>query len=100
MSLQNSSNKKWKLKLGIILISVSVVIFLMLFSLPFVHMDTRWKIGLSTLFAISGEVLFWLGIFFVGKDVYKKFILHIKSGEWMEKKKTDDNEKSEDSRLK
>lgn len=96
MCRQNSSSKKWKLRLGIILISVSVVIFLMLFSLPFVHMDTRWKIGLSTAFAISGEVLFWLGIFFVGKDVYKKFILQIKSGEWMEKKKTDEPPKPED----
>lgn len=80
---------KWKLKLGIIMISVSVVIFLMLFSLPFVIMDTKWKIALSTAFAISGEVLFWVGILFVGKDVYKKFILKLKSGEWLDKKKED-----------
>jgi len=88
--------KKLRIRLGIVLISVSVVIFLMLFSLPFVTMETRWKIALSTVFAISGEVLFWGGILVVGKDVYKNFILRIKSGELMEKKKVDNGVPDED----
>ena len=91
---------KWKLKLGIVLISVSVVIFIMLFSLPFVSMSINVKIALSTIFMISGEVLYWLGIFFVGKDAYKKFIMKIKSGEWTDKKKEDENDDPLSTRLK
>lgn len=83
------SQKTWKFKLGIILILISVVIFLMLFSLPFVSLKTTIKIALSTAFAISGELLFWLGILLIGKDVYKKFILKIKSGNWMNRKNED-----------
>lgn len=83
--------KKWKLKLGIILISVSVAIFLMLFALPFVSMDTKVKIALTTAFMIGGEVMFWVGTILIGKDVYLKFKEKLKSGEWLEKKKDDAN---------
>jgi hypothetical protein len=78
--------KKWKLKLGIILISVSVVIFLLLFALPFVSMDTKVKIALTTAFIVVGEVMFWVGTILIGKDVYLKFKAKLKSGEWLEKK--------------
>ena len=83
--------KKWKLKLGITLISVSVAIFLMLFALPFVSMDTKMKIALTTAFIIGGEVMFWAGTLLIGKDVYLKFKAKLKSGEWLEKKKEDTN---------
>lgn len=83
--------KKWKLKLGITLISVSVAIFLMLFALPFVSMDTKVKIALTTAFMIGGEVMFWVGTLLIGKDVYLKFKAKLKSGEWLEKKKKDTN---------
>ena len=79
--------KRWKFKLGIILISVSVAIFLMLFALPFVALDTKVKIVLTTVFMISGEVMFWVGTILIGKDVYRKFMAKLKSGEWLEKKK-------------
>lgn len=86
--------KKWKLKLGIILISASVAIFLMLFALPFVSMDTKVKIALTTAFMIGGEVMFWVGTILIGKDVYLKFKAKLKSGEWLEKKKEDANDES------
>jgi hypothetical protein len=81
------TGKKWKLRLGIILISISVVIFLMLFALPFLSITMAVKIALSTAFLVAGEVLFWLGIVSIGKDVYLKFKARLRSGEWM--KKTD-----------
>lgn len=84
--------KRWKFKLGITLISVSVVIFLMLFALPFFSIETKVKIALSTAFVIGGEVLFWVGTLLIGKDVYLKFKAKLKSGEWLEKKKKDIND--------
>jgi hypothetical protein len=82
--------KKWKFRLGIILIFVSVMIFLMLFALPFLSMDLKIKIGLSTSFIIAGEVAFWIGIILIGKEVYLKLKAKLLSGEWLEKKKNDD----------
>jgi hypothetical protein len=81
--------KKLKLKLGFILISVSIVFFLTLFSLPFVSMDTKVKIALSTILIIVGEVSFWVGTILIGKEVYLKFKEKLKSGVWLEKKKED-----------
>jgi len=87
--------KRWKFKLGIILLSVSVAIFLMLFALPFVPLDTKAKIVLTTVFMISGEVMFWVGTILIGKDVYRKFMVKLKSGDWLEKKKEIDDNKAE-----
>jgi len=77
--------KKWKFKLGIALILISVVIFLMLFVLPFLSLNVGVKIGLSTALLVAGEGTFWLGIVLIGKDVYLKFKNGLKSGEWGKK---------------
>lgn len=85
--------KKWKFKFGIILISTSVVFFLIIFALPFISMDTKVKIALSTTLIVVGELSFWVGTILIGKDVYLKFKEKLKSGEWLEKKKDDVNSK-------
>ena len=86
--------KKLKFRLGIILISVSVTFFLIIFALPFIPMNLKVKVALTTTLIIVGEVSFWVGTLLIGKEVYKKFMAKLKSGEWLEKKKDDDNEKS------
>ncbi len=86
--------KKLKFRLGIILISVSVVFFLIIFALPFVSMDLKVKVALTTTLVVIGEVSFWVGTLLIGKEVYKKFMAKLKSGEWLEKKKEDENTKS------
>jgi len=81
--------RKLKFRFGIILISISVTLFLVIFVLPFVSMDTKVKIALSTSLVVAGEVCFWVGTILIGKDVYLKFKEKLKSGEWLEKKKED-----------
>lgn len=81
--------KKWKFKLGIILISISVMFFLIIFALPFISMETKVKIALTPILIVVGEVSFWVGTILIGKDVYLKFKEKLKSGEWLEKKKKD-----------
>ena len=68
------------------MISVSVVIFLALFAVPFIQMDAKLKITLGTVLIVAGEVLFWLGTILIGKEVYEKFMVLLKSGEWLKKK--------------
>jgi len=81
--------KKLKLRIGIILISISVTFFLIIFALPFISMDLKFKLALSTTLVVVGEVSFWVGTILIGKDVYLKFKEKLKSGEWLEKKKED-----------
>lgn len=88
--------KKLKFRLGIILISVSVTFFLIIFALPFIPMNLKAKVVLTTTLVVVGEVSFWVGTILIGKEVYKKFMAYLKSGEWLEKKKKDaDNTGSE-----
>lgn len=82
--------KKLKFRLGIILISISVTFFLVIFALPFISMDLKFKLGLSTTLVVVGEVSFWVGTILIGKDVYLKFKEKLKSGEWLEKKKKEE----------
>jgi hypothetical protein len=86
--------KKLKFRLGIILISVSVAFFLIIFALPFIPMNLNVKVALTTTLIIVGEVSFWVGTLLIGKEVYKKFMAKLKSGEWLEKKKEDEIDKS------
>jgi len=79
--------KKLKFRLGIILISVSVAFFLIIFAIPFIPMNLKVKVALTTTLVIVGEVSFWVGTLLIGKEVYKKFMANLKSGEWLEKKK-------------
>jgi hypothetical protein len=79
--------KNWKFKLGIVLLIISVVIFLTLFAMPFVAMETKLKIAISTALIISGEIMFWGGTILVGKEMWNKYKSYIKSGEWLNKKK-------------
>ena len=79
--------KKLRFRTGIVMISISVVIFLTLFAVPFMPLDAKLKITLGTIFIVAGEVLFWLGTILIGKEVYKKFMVMLKSGEWLNKKK-------------
>lgn len=85
--------KTWVFKFGIILISVSVLFFLFLLALPFVTLDLKLKIVLSTALLVVGEVSFWLGTILIGKDVYLKFKEKLKSGEWLGKKNEDESNK-------
>ena len=88
--------KKLKFRLGIILISVSVAFFLIIFAIPFIPMNLKVKVALTTTLVVVGEVSFWVGTLLIGKEVYKKFMANLKSGEWLEKKKKDaDNNETE-----
>ena len=79
--------KKLKFRLGIVLISVSVAFFLIIFAMPFISMNLKVKVALTTTLVVVGEVSFWVGTILIGKEVYKKFMVKLKSGEWLEKKK-------------
>ena len=81
------SKKNLKIKIGIILISISVILFFTLFAMPFFPFETKLKITLSTILIIFGETIFWIGTVLIGKEVWNKYKSYLKSGEWLNKKK-------------
>ena len=75
-------SKRWKFRIGIMIISISILVFFMLFAIPFLSLDIKTKLVLTPILLVTGEVMFWLGIVLIGKDVYLKFKAGLKSARW------------------
>ncbi len=80
-------SRKWKIRLGLTLITISVIIFLTLFAIPFLGFDLKFKLSIATALAITGEISYWVGILLIGKEAWKRYKAFLKSGSWLEKKK-------------
>jgi L-amino acid N-acyltransferase YncA len=76
-----------QMKLGIILIIISSVIYLFLFAVPFLRISSSLKLTLVPVIVIAGELAFWAGAFFVGKELMKKYRSYLNPLNWFRKKK-------------
>ena len=76
---------------GFALIANIILESMSLHGQPFISMNLKVKVALTTTLVIVGEVSFWVGTLLIGKEVYKKFMANLKSGEWLEKKKKEDD---------
>jgi hypothetical protein len=84
----------WKLRIGIILMIISVPPFLFIPVIPFLDLESRAKITISTICLVAGEVLFWSGGLLVGKELFTKYRARLNPKNWF-RKKTDDPQQSE-----
>jgi hypothetical protein len=78
-------NKNWKIKLGLVLIIACIPFFLSLPLLPFLDIENKVKITLSTVFLVIGEVLFWTGGLLVGKELFTKYKSYFNPKNWFKK---------------
>lgn len=78
--------KNWKFKTGIILIILSVMLFLSLPVIPFLSIDSKIKISISTIVFILGEVTFWSGGLLLGKELFSKYKSYLNPKNWYKKK--------------
>jgi hypothetical protein len=74
--------KNWQIKLGIILMIVSVPLFLLVFTLPFLDMKVESKVTFTTITLIIAEVLFWGGGLLVGKELFAKYKNYFNPRNW------------------
>jgi hypothetical protein len=86
----NQLNKKWTFRLGIILLLVCIPFFLAIPIVPFLDLDTKAKVTISTILLITGEVLFWVGGLLVGKELLTKYKSYLNPINWFKKNKSDD----------
>ena len=81
-TLKQMDFRKWKLRFGLGLIIFSVLVFLLLFTIPFLSLELKLKLALTPILLVAGEVMFWMGIVLIGKDVYQTFKAKLKAGAW------------------
>jgi len=83
--------KNWKFKLGIILISSSMVFFALLVVIPLLNIEKSLKIKLTSASFIIAEVLFYSGGFLVGKEMFSKYKSYMNPKNWFKKKPEEDS---------
>lgn len=82
----------WRLRLGIVIMAVSVLLFLSLPVIPFLAIESKTKITISTIVFITAEVTFYGGGFLVGKELFGKYKSYLNPKNWFKKKEADPEE--------
>ena len=85
----------WKIRLGIMLMVLSAPIFLSIPLVPFLNIDNKAKISITTILIVIGEVAFWSGGLLVGKELFSKYKSYLNPKNWF-KKKLEANENLDD----
>ncbi len=85
--------KNWIIRVGIFLIIFCIPFFLFIPIIPFLEMEGKTKITLSTISLIIGEVMFWVGGILVGKELFRKYKSYFNPKNWF--KKADKNKESQ-----
>ena len=66
---------------------MSVILFLSLPVVPFLSIDHKTKISISTIIFVIAELTFWGGGFLVGKELFSKYKSYLNPKNWFVKKK-------------
>lgn len=82
--------KNWKFKTGVSLIVLCTLLFASLLVIPFLDIESKTKISISTIAFIFGEITFWVGGILLGKELFNKYKSYFNPLNWF-KKKTDQN---------
>lgn len=85
------NKKNWKLRLGIILIIVSIPLFLFLPLIPFLDFEKNDKILITSIIFISAEIIFWSGGLLVGKELFTKYKSYLNPKNWFNNKSKSNN---------
>ena len=80
------TKKNWKLRLGLFLMILSGFVFSVLLIIPFLKIEGKAKITITTIVIIIGEIVFWSGGLLVGKEVFNKYKSYLNPKNWFKKK--------------
>ena len=76
----------WKIKWGISLMVFASVLFLCIPVVPFLNIDGKAKITISTMLFILAEITFWGGGFLVGKELFAKYKSYLNPKNWFKER--------------
>ena len=63
--------------IGIVFIVISFLLWGGIFVVSFLNFETSIKVSVVGILAVVGEVFFWVGSVFAGKEIVKNFIKKI-----------------------
>jgi hypothetical protein len=89
--------KSWKFKTGIALIILSTLFFLSLLGVPFLDVENKRRLTISTILVVLGEVSFWVGGLLLGKELINKYKAYLNPKNWFRKKPQVETELIENS---
>jgi phosphinothricin acetyltransferase len=80
------AKKNLQIRAGIVLIIISSVVYLMLLVIPFLKVTNAVKLSLVPVIIIIGEITFWAGTFFLGKELIKRYKSYLNPAKWFRRK--------------
>lgn len=72
----------WRKRIGIILVALSFVLYGMILLLPFVPLATSLKLSAAPVLAVLGELAFWSGSVFLGKEIILRYKRYLDPRNW------------------
>jgi hypothetical protein len=75
-----------QIKIGIILMIICAVVYSAALVVPFLNIRTSVKLALVPAGIVIGEIAFWGGAFFLGKELVKKYKDHLNPLKWFRKR--------------
>lgn len=78
--------KNWKFKTGIFFIILSTSLFISLLAVPFLNLEGKAKVTITTIIIVIAEVTFWVGGLLLGKEIFNKYKAMFNPRNWFKKK--------------
>jgi len=81
--------------IGTSMMVLSTLIFFAIFGIPFLEISAAKKVTLTTICIVSMEILWWLGVLVLGKELWNKYKHHLNPKNWFRKKNLIDHDLSD-----
>jgi L-amino acid N-acyltransferase YncA len=75
-----------QIKTGIVLLIASSVVYALLLVIPFLKVSSAVKLTLVPVIIIIGEIAFWAGTFFLGKELVRRYRSYLNPLKWFRRK--------------
>jgi hypothetical protein len=77
-----------QIKIGLALVIISSVIYALLLVIPFLKFQASLKLTLVPVIIIIGELTFWAGTFFLGKELVRRYRSYMNPFKWFRRRGT------------
>jgi hypothetical protein len=75
-----------QIKIGIALMIICAIVYSLALVIPFLKVQTSVKLALVPTGIVIGEIAFWGGAFFLGKELVKKYKNYLNPLRWFKNK--------------
>jgi len=80
-------NLSFRIKMGLVLVVLANLFLALILLVPFLDLDLAGKGALSLSLFVIGEILFYTGLFLVGKELVGKYRRYLNPMYWFNRRK-------------